>query len=453
MSVKLPENFRSLIVEFTNDLTTTFPEWSYIWSKWGDEDIDDDELMQLYTYCMKVYPARFFDILYKNTDMFKEDSGIDVYFLPNTSFRLLFREEGLSDNSKDILWNYLQLVLFTVVENVKDKTSFGEAMNMFEGIDSGTLQDKMKDVMENIGTAFEKMASEPGAPTSEEDANEESAHTSPPNVKEGFQNMFGNMGDFAKKFPFSKMAGMPDIGKLQEHLQTLFDGKIGRLAQELAEEVSGEFKDLLGGNENIQNPQEVIKELMKNPNKISKLMKTVSSRLDEKMKSGEISREEIMKEASEMMNKMNAEGDGAGLAEMFKNLAKGMGMGKNMKVDTNAIDRMTKMSASKDRIRQNAMKAKQRQEETRVANELLLKQRMLEQEQLKAKFSLNQAGGTNNFVFKLDGEGEQEKSFIHPDLINEMMASDANAQSGKKKGKAKPKPQPKPGATAAGKKK
>jgi hypothetical protein len=122
MSVKLPENFRSLIVEFTNDLTTTFPEWSYIWSKWGDEDIDDDELMQLYTYCMKVYPARFFDILYKNTDMFKEDSGVDVYFLPNTSFRLLFREEGLSDNSKDILWNYLQLVLFTVVENVKDKT-------------------------------------------------------------------------------------------------------------------------------------------------------------------------------------------------------------------------------------------------------------------------------------------------------------------------------------------
>jgi hypothetical protein len=444
MSIELPENFRSLVVDFTNDLTTTFPEWSYIWSKWGDEDITDDELLPLYTYCMKVYPARFFDILYKNADMFKEDSGIDVYFLPNISFRLLFSEEGLSDKSKDILWNYLQLVLFTVVGNVKDKTSFGEAMNMFEGIDSGTLQDKLKDVMENIGTAFEKIASDTETPTKDDESKDdqsrdESSNTSSPNVKEGFQNMFGNMGDFAKKFPFSKMAGMPDIGKLQEHLQTLFEGKIGRLAQELAEEVSGEFKDLLGGNENLQNPQEVIKELMKNPNKISKLMKTVSSRLDEKMKSGEISREEIMKEASEMMNKMNADGDGEGLAEMFKNLAKGMGMGKNMKVDTNAITRMTKMSATKDRIRQTAMKAKQRQAETQAANEQLLKQRMLEQEQLRAKYSLNQAGGANNFVFKLEGESQQEKSFTHPDLINEMLASDAKVQSGaqKKTGKGK----------------
>jgi hypothetical protein len=116
-----------------------------------------------------------------------------------------------------------------------------------------------------------------------------------------------------------------------------------------------------------------------------------------------------------------------------------MGMGKNMKVDTNAITRMTKMSATKDRIRQTAMKAKQRQAETQAANEQLLKQRMLEQEQLRAKYSLNQAGGANNFVFKLEGESQQEKSFTHPDLINEMLASDAKVQSGaqKKTGKGK----------------
>lgn len=416
----LPSNFRSLIAEFTTDLTTTFPEYSYVWSKWGDEETTDEDLQTLYAYCMNVYPERFFDILYKNYEMFKPDSGIDVYFLPNTSFRMLFGEEGLSENSKNVMWNYLQLVLFTVIGDVKDKTSFGDAMNMFQGIESNVLHDKMKEVMENIGATFENMPTENQTRDESAAEHETEADTEMPNIKEEFKNMFDklpNLGEFAKKFPFSKMAGLPDLSKLQEHLHTLFDGKIGKLAQELAQEVSGEFKDLLGNTENITNPQEVIKELMKDPSKISKLMKTVSSRLDEKMKSGEISREEIMKEASEMMSKMQSEG-GENFAEMFKNMAKGMG--KNMRMDTNAIDRMTKMSATKDRVRQSGMRSKQRAADAQAEQLRQYKERLAQQEALKAKYSLNSAGDGNNFVFKLDGEDKQEKSFIHPDLINEL---------------------------------
>lgn len=442
----LPSNFRSLIAEFTSDLTTTFPEYSYVWSKWGDEETTDEDLQTLYAYCMKVYPERFFDILYKNYDIFKPDSGIDIYFLPNASFRMLFGEEGLSENSKNVMWNYLQLVLFTVVGDVKDKTSFGDAMNMFQGIETNVLHDKMKEVMENIGNAFENMPTDnqPDSATTPDDA------TTPdlPNIKEEFKNMFDklpNLGEFAKKFPFSKLAGLPDISKLQEHLHTLFDGKIGKLAQELAQEVSGDFKDLLGNTDNITNPQEVIKELMKDPSRISKLMKTVSSRLDEKMNNGDISREEIMKEASEMMNKMKGEG-GENFAEMFKNMAKGMG--KNMRMDTNAIDRMTKMSATKDRVRQSALRSKQRAADAQAEQLRQYKERLAEQEALKAKYSLDSMGDDKNFVFKLDGEGKQEKSFIHPDLINEMneleekdklkTQTNGNKKTGKaKKGKKK----------------
>lgn len=441
----LPSNFRSLIAEFTADLTTTFPEYSYVWSKWGDEETSDEDLQTLYAYCMKVFPERFFDILYKNYDIFKPDSGIDVYFLPNTSFRMLFGEEGLSENSKNVMWNYLQLILFTVIGDVKDKTSFGDAMNMFEGIESSVIHDKMKEVMENIGAAFENMPSDNqgGDESAADQETEAGADPEMPNIKEEFKNMFDKLpklGEFAKKFPFSKLAGLPDISKLQEHLQTLFDGKIGKLAQELAQEVSGDFKDLLGNTENITNPQEVIKELMKDPTRISKLMKTVSSRLDDKMKNGEISREEIMKEASEMMNKMQSEG-GENFAEMFKNMAKGMG--KNMRLDTNAIDRMTKMSATKDRVRQSAMRSKQRAADAQAEQLRQYKERLAEQEALKAKYSLDSAGDGNNFVFKLEGEDKQEKSFIHPDLINEMKELEEkgklNAQTGgnKKAGKAK----------------
>ena len=443
MSTDLPSNFRALIVDFTNDLTTTFPEYSHVWSKWTDEETTDEDFKTLYKYCMKVYPERFFDILYKNYDIFKEDSGINVYFLPNITFRLLFNEEGLSENSKNIMWNYLQLVLFTVVGDVKDTASFGEAMNMFEGIDSTVLQDKMKDVMENIGKVFENMST-PAEASSDEKVSATETPTDGPNLKEEFKNMFDkmpNMDEFAKKFPFSKMAGMPDLSKIQEHLQALFAGKIGRLAQELAEEVSGEFKHLLGGTENMSNPQEVIKELMKNPAKISKLMKTVSTRLDEKMKSGEISREEIMKEASEMMSKMNAEGGGEGLAEMFKTMAKNMGMGKNMRMDTNALDRMTKMSATKEKVRQNAERKKQQQAEQQAEQLRQYKERVAQQEQLKAKYSLSSAGGENHFVFKLDSEEAQEKSFIHPDLLKEIEKEEqaASQKKTKKAGKGKKK--------------
>ena len=54
--------------------------------------------------------------------------------------------------------------------------------------------------------------------------------------------------------------GIPDIDKLQDHLKTLFDGKIGKLAKEMAEEISEEFSDLIGKDgDDVQNPQDVIK--------------------------------------------------------------------------------------------------------------------------------------------------------------------------------------------------
>jgi hypothetical protein len=159
------------------------------------------------------------------------------------------------------------------------------------------------------------------------------------------------------------------------------------------------------------------------------------------MKSGEISREEIMKEASEMMSKMNAEGGGEGLAEMFKTMAKNMGMGKNMRMDTNALDRMTKMSATKEKVRQNAERKKQQQAEQQAEQLRQYKERVAQQEQLKAKYSLSSAGGENHFVFKLDSEETQEKSFIHPDLLKEIEKDEqaASQKKTKKAGKGKKK--------------
>jgi len=408
----IPENFKSIINDFTNDLSITFPEYSYLWQKWRTSEISDLDLSELFQFCVKVYPERFFDILYQKEEIFHPNDDTNVDFLPNVSFKLLYSCENVSEQTKKIIWKYLQLVLFTIVGGVKDKNMFGDAAGMFENLGEGELHDKMSEVMGGINEFFQKM-----------DFNFDDfpqKETSPEPEEESEPGLEDEM-----KKTFQKM-GLPDISKLQEHLKTLFDGKIGKLAKEMAEEISEEFSDLLGKDAaDVQNPQDVIKKLMKDPKKLMEMMKTVGSKLDNKMKTGEISKEELMKEASEMMNKMKEMGGTDQFNEMFKNMAKNMGaMGKNMKMDTNALDRMTKMTSTKDRMRAKVEQKKQQKELDQAREIANMKKRLDEQEKLLAKYSL-ETKGVNNLVFKLDGEDAQEKSFIHPDLLKEIAEEEA----------------------------
>lgn len=387
-SIQVPENFRSIIVDFTTDLSATFPEYAYLWSKWTDPALSEDELNGLFQYCMKVYPERFFDVLNQNNEIFDHDNTTNTMFLPNVEFKLLFSCDGVSENTKKTLWKYIQLILFTIVSGIQDKTSFGDAMNMFEGIDETMLQDKLKETMESISSFFNKETMEQDRDDNQEQEQEQ---------------------EQGSKTPFS----MPDLDNMQDHLKSLFNGKIGALAQEMAEEISGEFKDLLGEDmDNVKNTEDVLKKLMKNPKKIMDLVKTVGGKLDAKMKSGEISKEEIMKEASDMMQNM---GGMDKFGDMFKEMAKNMqgGLGKNMRVDVNAMNRMTKQQEMKEKM--------------------LAKLRAKQEAQAQAKFSVQATNTANNFVFKIDGEEGQEKSYIHPDILKEMEREDAQKANPSKK--------------------
>ena len=153
---ELPSNFRSLVCDFVNDLTRVFPEYEVYWCKWGEPELTEEELCLLFDHCKKVYPERFFDILYQNEEIFGEDSRINTDFLPKMSFKYLYNCDGVSENTKKILWKYLQLMLFTVVGNLEDKKTFGETMNIFEGIDENVLQEKLKEAMGNITDVFDK---------------------------------------------------------------------------------------------------------------------------------------------------------------------------------------------------------------------------------------------------------------------------------------------------------
>ncbi|MAZ55180.1 MAG: hypothetical protein CMP55_05195 [Flavobacteriales bacterium] len=421
----IPENFKTLVKDFIDDLTNVFPEYDFYWSKWGNTDITNEELKELLNHCAKVYPERFFDILYQNEDIFAENSDINTYFLPRMDFRILFNSEGLSENSKKVLWKYLQLMLFTVVGSVDDKKSFGESANIFDGIDENVLQEKLEETMKNIGNVFEKMD------TLKQKVNEMEGTTE--------DNQETNTGETPN--PRAAFENLPNMENLQSHLKQLFDGKIGKLAKELAEEVADEFKDVVGGDD--ENPQNMIKNLMKNPNKIKNLMKTVSGRLDEKMKSGEISKDELMKEAGQFLNEIKKTSGDAGVNEMLQSAMKNMGgLGKNAKINKSALNRLMKQSESKEKMQQKANVRKQeilRQKEKERKETF---DRIREQNRLKAQFKLQQKENPDSFVFTLDGEDVQEKSFVHPDLIAEMKKEEEeekNQETTSKKKKKKKK--------------
>jgi len=442
---QLPPNFRSLIADFTSDLSLTFSDYSYLWSKWNDPDVSDIELMSLFEYCLKVYPERFFDILYQNDDMFLVDSEINTYFLPNTSFRLLFNCEDITETTKKTMWKYLQLVLFSITGGIKDKANFGDTMNMFEGIDENMLQEKLKETMGSITDFFSKMENEGSKDEPKDGPNDEPKDG--PNDgehddrREQFKKMFENMGNPSSE----SFGGLPNMENIHEHLKGLFDGKIGKLAKEMAEEISGEFTDLIGDDmQDAKSTQDVIKKLMKNPAKIMDLMKKVSGKLDSKMQSGEISREELMKEAGDLLGKMKGMGGQDEFSEMFKKMASSMGgLGKNMKLDTNAIDRMTKQASMRDKMKSKMENKKKSQADETEKRKQEIRERIEAQQKIAANYSLNTTDTPNNFVFKLDGEDVQEKSsmnnFIHPDLLKELENEKKPADSANKKKKKKTK--------------
>ena len=139
-------------------------------------------------------------------------------------------------------------------------------------------------------------------------------------------------------------------------MKGLFEGKLGSLAKELIEELSEELKDTFNMEDMnaTSNPKEVFAKMMKNPEKFMKIVKKINERFQEKMKRGDISQEEIMKEAGDMLKKLKEMGGNSKeMNDMFKNMAKSMGqpVGKNTKVDVNAMNRMMKSNDIKERLR------------------------------------------------------------------------------------------------------
>lgn len=323
MTEKVPDEFKKVMKDFYKDILTSFPEYK---EKLGENEInfltetDDNNASILFNYCQNLYPERFFDILYQNVDIF-DNSEMNTLFLPNIEFKDIWKED-ISEKTREVIWKYLQLVLFSVTSNMDDSDSFGDTAKLFEAINEDELKKKLEETMEQMNGVFSDIS-----------------------------------GDFQMPESFSDMSGVnmediPDPEKMQDHINGLLGGKLGRLAHEIAEETAN---DLDVNMDDATDVTDVFQKLFKNPGKLMGMVKKVGSKLDSKIKSGEIKESELMQEASELMEKMK---NMPGMKNMDKILEK-MGLptgGKNTKMNMNSFQSHMKSNIGKAKQRERMLR-------------------------------------------------------------------------------------------------
>ena len=336
----IPEEFTKVIKDFVGDLKTTFPEYNPLINKWWKDvshfsSIEDDiereqailkseqeSVSLLFEFCQKKLPPRFFDILYQSTDMFNPESEVDTEFLPHIHFKNLWQFE-ITEKTRETIWKYLQLILFSIIGTVENKDAFGDTAKLFEAINEDEFKSKLEETLSHMQGLFDNS---------------------------------GNLGEGAENLGegFSS-GGIPNAEDIHEHITGMLDGKLGQLAREIAEETAS---NLNMDMENVTDMKDIFQNLVKNPTKLMGLVKTVGDKLDSRIKSGEIKESELISEATEMMNKMKNMPGMGNLQSLLSKMGMGNLSGLGGKVNTGAMEaqlnKNLKMAKTKERIRAKA---------------------------------------------------------------------------------------------------
>ena len=337
-----PPEFYKIINDFTLDIINTFPEYKSIIQKWWEpknfDDIEDAEEKQaavledraqrtayVFNHCLKVFPERFVDILYQKQEIFSDDSILNTEFLPGIVFKYLLGCD-ITDKTRETIWKYLQLILFSVIGNVQNG-DLGDTSKIFESIDEGELKTKLMETLTGMQSLFEK--------------------TEKPNDGEDPINM----------------ENIPSADDIHSHINGIMGGKLGKLAMELAEETASDL-DM----DNINSTGDIFKMLFSNQGKLMDMVKNVGSKIDSKIKSGEINESELMEESMGMLNQMKGMPGMDNIGEMLSKMGipgmdnmgdllgkMGMGGANKSKFNMGAMEsqlaRNMKMAQSKERMR------------------------------------------------------------------------------------------------------
>ena len=381
------DEFYKIINDFISDIVITFPEYSGLISKWWNrpsnnvEESKKNETLLVFRHCVKIIPERFFDILYKNVDMFKEDSDVSTEFLPGIVFKQLWIL-NISDNTKETIWKYLQLILFSVIGSVRSTSELGDTAKLFEEINEEELKKKLEETLEGMQNLFETT-----------------------NDSSGMDSSFNNIN----------MENMPNAEQLHEHINSMMGGKLGKLALELAEDTA---KDLNLDMDNTGEAKDVFQKLFKNPGKMMNMVKNIGSKIDEKIKSGEIKESELMEEGMELLNKMKNMPGMEDMQQMFSQMGI-PGLGKGAKINMGAMEAQLNRNMKNSKIKERMRARVDANAKAKEQNELAL---------------LSNNNNETSEVFSKEQEEELLKIFSTGETVEKTPRGAKPPKSNKKKG-------------------
>lgn len=337
--IVIPEEFSKVMKDLVEDIQNTFPEMNSLIAKWWKPSstfdyIDEEEerkqiekesradsILFLFKFAQKKFPPRFFDILYENNEIFQEDSVVDTEFLPHIHFKNLWQFD-ISDKTRETMWKYLQLIMFSIVGSIQNKDAFGDSDKFYEAFNQEDFKTKLEETLNKMQVLFENT--------------DETSHA------------------------------MPNADHIHNHISGMLDGKLGKLAKEIAEETA---ENLNMDMENVTDMKGAFEQMMKNPAQLMNLVKNVGDKLETRIKSGEIKESELISEATQMMGKMK---DIPGmdiqslLSKMGMSGLSGLsGLGKNANANTNQnLDQINKtmeiiQNMQKERTKSDASRTKE----------------------------------------------------------------------------------------------
>ena len=201
----------------------------------------------------------------------KDETIFQENLLPNIDFNELWKSENITERAKNNIWKYLQTFLIININLNSSK----ELQELLAGKTTDIDKKNKKDVkdLKNIKQLKDSI----------NNINEEQ------NKKTENENKNNDIEDISSK---------------------LMDTSIGKLAQDIANEVN--FEEMIGDNLNSDNPMELMSNLMNNGNMMN-MFSTINQKVMEKLDEGDLNQNDFESEAANIFSSMQDN-------NMFKNM-------------------------------------------------------------------------------------------------------------------------------------
>ena len=312
------EYFNDYTRDFVRDIQSTFPEYKDLLGEYysdilTEESQNTDKHVKRFMRKMREFKTQ---ISSKSPDLYKEP----VFILKNLDFKILFESEDLSTESREKMWEYIQ-TLFVLGESIIN--------------DSERVKKLVKNFKRLRNT--DDSATDAAASDNTEATPDKSDEEQPDEEDEHILNMLRNLSERKTDKPLD---------------ENMFEnGMIGKLAQELSEELDIEKMGLNISEEG--NVDSVFSNLLSgdNPMKFMNLIQTVGKKIQTKMEDNGLDQEALVNEATSMMS--NLQGNNSLFDNLMKQAGNLSGMG-NPAATAAAANRSSQASsgnATRDRLR------------------------------------------------------------------------------------------------------